>query len=181
MSLVQLVLASLLTLPVWSGDRNEDTEARQARFMSVATAEVDAAERATCSGEYNGVECKPIWKGSIKEIIAATESVGYWESNYSKAVGEQHCLGVPGGCDHNRARGYWQCWITACPELWKTDSNSPEEVKVAAWESMKLLIGFRKTCDSWDKAFTAYTGRGCKVSATGVARRTTMLSIMRKL
>jgi hypothetical protein len=192
--------AVLLKLPPWHGakddpargDVSEDPILREARLLSIATAITSGVQHTMCIGPWKVEGCQRRWRGSGTQLAAALASIGYWETAFASAIHLNRCDLLPGGCDKDRmgiprARSYWQCWKSACPELWQTEVGTEAELRTAAWEASKLLAGFYGYCktlgdeDPWELAFTAYAGRGCKPWDVAKRRRATMTRILSKL
>jgi hypothetical protein len=209
-TLTQRMHAELVQLPAWYGDIKgwcvnkskpnercfdaEDPANREQRLLDIASAISSGTSHAMCTGAWkNDPDCSVRWRGSQRELAAALIALGYGESNFSSAIHlETDCGALPYGCDRDhrgapRARGYWQCWRSACPHLWQTDPGSDAELRTAAWDAATLLAGFYAYCgtqgseDRWEMAFTAYGGHGCRVRGRAPERRASMLRILRKL
>jgi hypothetical protein len=130
------ILAALLALAPWHGDRSLSRAEREAMLRPVAEA-IAAASR-------------------TREDAAFLVTQGWFESKYARAVLSGHCDEMPRGmrCDPDRngvprARGAWQLW-SFCKA---TDVNGEARCVLGT-----AHLGLQR-CGSWDAAFGALTGR----------------------
>lgn len=139
------VLAVLLTLPQYTGDRFADPtiedRARLLRPVAVAIAEVSK----------NRTEA------------AALVALAKHETNLARYVLDGFCEQGPVGarCDGGRARGAWQVhsW---CRALFAGPENAPGRHLAGAQCAIRLLRSGRQQCGSLAGAFGVYAGAGCK-------------------
>ncbi|TAK10610.1 MAG: hypothetical protein EPO32_14870 [Anaerolineae bacterium] len=179
------ILAALLHLPPAVTDRSEDPRAREARLSEVATSVSSAVSHATCLGAWDRIDCRRIWGGEPVVLAGAVLALGYGESHYAAYVGEDRCHDGPRGarCDNGKARGYWQAWAVAAPDLHALPVGAPERVRVAAWAATRLLVGAYGFCDrDWAGAFGRYGGASCRSNRPDSARKVrTMWALVREL
>lgn len=139
------VLAVLLSLPQYYGDRHADPtledRARLLRPVAEAIAEVSR----------NRTEA------------AALIALMKHETNGARYVLDGHCEQGPVGarCDGGRARGAWQVhsW---CRALFAGPENAPGRHLAGARCAVSLLRKGRAQCGSLAGAFGVYAGAGCK-------------------
>ena len=182
------ITGALLSLPRFTLDTESEAE-RTARMHAVAEASARAVNRAVCAGPWaKDDKCVRVWPGKSRDLLAAMIALGYHETRYSQAVQEGRCDELPKGmqCDHGHARGLWQQWETACPEMWKTAPGSAEELEASAWCAATLLSRSYVVCssdgegDAWAGAFGRYGARGCSWPG-GKSRAATMRRVALKL
>lgn len=185
------IAAVLVIEPRHSTDQSEDDVNRQERMREIASATNAGVQHAMCIGAWKGeASCEPRWKGNRRELTAALLAVAQRESHFASLVQQARCSEMPEGqrCDHGRARGLWQCWASACPQMWQTEPGSNAELRTGAWEAAKLLAGFYNYCrtlngtaDAWELAYAAYAGNGCRPWPGAKARRSAMQKFLIKL
>lgn len=167
-SLTDQIHGALLKLQPWSGDVREEPSAREARLREVATAVSSAVQHAQCVGAWKGSDsCKVIWGGNPRELAAAVLALGEHETHYAKLVQSGRCSEMPVGqqCDNGNARGPWQQWPKACPEMWRELAGSAAALRAGAWCAARLLVGAANVCaerdagPNWAGAFSRYGGQ----------------------
>ena len=84
MTLTQLIFAVLWALPRHVTDADEPVDARRARLTQTAEAISEATARATCVGTWATPDCRPVWKGSRRELAAGILALGKHESHYAR-------------------------------------------------------------------------------------------------
>lgn len=180
MTLFEGILAAMLSLQAWSGDRTEPPESRQERLGLAARAVASAVERARCEGVWASPACRPVWGGDPLELAAAVVALGNHETHYAELVGAGRCEEMPEGqrCDHGRARTYWQAWASACPAAWAEEPGSRRELEAAAWCATRLMAGGARFCadrgapPDWAGAFSRYAGHNaCRTRSDRVTAR----------
>jgi hypothetical protein len=168
MTLLQAILTILASLPVPKVDAHEANRIERLNIISAAIA--SSAERATCSGEYIGIECKAI-ASEPTQVAAELIVMADRESNLASNVMDDQC-GIH-QCDpvqytvagkmviRHRARSLWQLhrkpiWSDA---KWESLSGaSAFAVTAAAWEATKLMAGGHGVCKTTEGAFARYAG-----------------------
>lgn len=156
------VLAALLALAPWHGDRDLTREERAAILAPVAQA-ISAVVR-------NDQEA------------AALIAQGWHESRYASHVLAGRCDLMPRGqrCDPDRngaprARGPWQLWRVAC----RDDGGGLHSEAACA---LRLLRGGRQRCtNGWLGAFAAMRGTWSCVSKQGPVRVATMRESLQRI
>jgi hypothetical protein len=190
--MMEAILAILLSFRPFFAD-TETLEERRERLDVVARSIEAAAERATCTGEYAATECRPVWHDTRRSLVVALIVLGHQESRYAQYVHEDRCLDGPPGmrCDLDRngvprARGPWQAWRVACPDLWdEMAGTSLEATTAAAWCTARRFAQAYRRCqksnpDPWAGAFSGYTGASCNW-AGAVPRSEQVRKLLRKL
>jgi hypothetical protein len=164
-------------------DRDEDPRARAARLRDVAAAVSSAVMHARCKGAWKGTDCRPVWRGSPLELAAALLAWGRYESHWSAEVQSGNCAALgPRACDHNQARGPWQAWAVACPQLHQVEPGSDAALREGAWCSARLWAGALRFCTepgeapNYAGAFSrAGLGGPCMTDRVGPRRRAAAL------
>lgn len=140
--MVQLIHAFILSLVLWSGDKDTDHVFDAARAIHMAASELEG------DGAWT-YDQRVIWL--IK--------VGYSETRFAKAIGEDRCdkLNRYGlHCDHGKAKTYWQCHKVACPRVWEMPRGSYEQTLEGARAALALGESGFVRCGHLEGAFTAY-------------------------
>jgi len=185
MTLLQVILSALFTLPRFSLDTESEAE-RLSRLRGIAQAIDQATAQATCASAFSKKECNPVWLGSRRQLAAALIAVGWHESKFAQAIGEGHCDSLPKGmrCDNGRARSYFQLWQVSCPAAWQEPHGSTAELRQSSWCAARLLSSAYRFCsadeenpDPWARAFGRYAGRTCGWVG-GIGRVRTMRRVL---
>jgi len=166
MTLQQVVLAVLLSLPPWYEDRKKETqEAREARLTIISEAIVKAADRATCH-EDPSEKCKPKWTAGRESLAIMLVNLAWWESRLALHVHQNRCRVLIGECDAGRARSIWQLQISRQVEWerWsKIAGTSKAATEEAAAAAADVLSMAHARCKTLTGAISMYaTGRSCK-------------------
>ena len=118
--LAAIILSILMSIPSYYKDV-ETKEERENRMEVVATSISNVSRLATCTGPWEGNEgCKPMFKGTPRELATALVTIAYHESTFAKHIHEGNCR--PKECDaisyydhrqkkrvtYFRARSMWQ-------------------------------------------------------------------------
>ena len=153
---VELVLAAMLSLPQYAGDRHADPTVEDRARLYRPTAEA-ISEVATNRTE-----------------AAALIALGYHETGFARYVLDGHCEQGPVGarCDGGRARGPWQVWAW-CKAGWAAPDGSREAIREQARCAVRLLRSSSASCARVCRstgagcrpllaAFSGYAGRGCE-------------------
>lgn len=157
-----VVLAALLALPPWQGDRELSREARAAMLAPVARA-VSVAAR----GPHEA---------------AALVSQGWHESRFASYVLDGRCEDGPPGarCEPDRegaarARGPWQVW-DYCTEAWAAPASSQRSLEGGARCVARWMRGARARCprSGWVGAFSSMRGGARCVAPWARTRVATM-------
>jgi hypothetical protein len=180
MLLLEYTVAVLLSLTPFYQDR-ESFEEREARMQTLASAMVDSADRATCSGQYEIEQCVQVWFGSKKQLVLLLATKGNFESRFAKHIHEGNC--GPRECDatrwrdprtgkfvvFHRSKSVWQVQSSrrVPREEWNqiegTDFDSTQK---AAWAATKVLSLAMNKCKTVRGAFALYgTGRSCTLKS----------------
>ena len=152
---VEAIVAAMLSLPQYHGDRFADTaEQRAALYRPVAEA-ISAVSHSRAEA-------------------AALIALGYHETAFARYVLDGHCEQGPVGarCDGGRARGAWQVWAW-CRPLWAGPENAPGRHLAGARCAAGLLRSSRAACArvcrqtgsgcaAHKAMFSGYAGRGCE-------------------
>ncbi len=142
------VLAFLLTLPTYIGDRDEVE--RSARIAEVADAIELAVARATCPEDELGEPCSRRWPlERADELRALLAAVAWHESRLASHVQRVRCRPWEcGGRDRwgrPRARGTWQ--VERSPvvpaELWRAIDGGLGSTVAAAEAAVRVLSACR--------------------------------------
>lgn len=170
--MLEAIFAILMHYQPFFAD-NETEPVRRERMRIVAAAIEHSADRATCSGAWAKRECRRLFNDR-RGLAAALIVIGHEETRFARYVHENRCLDGPPGmrCDLDdkgvpRARGLWQVWRVACPDLWdRMVDASLEATKAAAWCSATRIAGAYRRCqnhnrDAWSGAFSGYRGASC--------------------
>lgn len=158
----EAILAVLLALAPWHGDRDEHPDARALRLAPVASAIVQASR-------------------GDRSVASALVAHGAGETRYAALVIEGRCSEMPKGqrCDDGRARGAWQVWRVACPEAYRHDDGSHASIVAEAHCAARLLRGGRHRCGTWEGAF-ASMGGGARCSSPRAPERLRIMIWARK-
>jgi hypothetical protein len=170
----EAILAVLLGLPLWQGDRDDTDEARRALLEPVAVA-ISAAS-------------------DDRQVVAAVITQGLRESRYARAVIENRCHEMPAGarcdedsCGNPRARGPWQLWHRACPSAYEFGAGTPESLAAEAKCIARLWRGGFRRCQGLHPAgdvagaFAALRGGASCQSRTAGERARTMQTVWLRL
>ena len=149
MTLAEALAVALMALPC---PRDEPADQCQPWRATVAEAIAEAAEEATCSGEWAQPECKPAYRGAADELAAHLVEIGHHESGFRRRIQAGDCR--LDECDHHRgvflARSMWQ--IHRTPELPRVEAlvprrrwlaiqgTAPEAVRLAARTAARVLV-----------------------------------------
>jgi hypothetical protein len=131
------ILAALMALVPWWGDRNETSEARNARMIPIAEAITTATSDATEQ--------------------AALITLAWAESKLASYVTEDRCHEGPVGqrCDQGRARGPWQVHHGArkeCSIAWELSATSVDGLTHQAWCALSRYRFSKHYCSSHGSA-----------------------------
>lgn len=154
-----LVLAVLLSLPHYTGDRSDTPEERAALLGPVASAIAAAAKN--------------------EREAAVLVTLGFHESAFARYVVEGRCKDGPPGaqCDGGLARGPWQVhsW---CRPLWTAQDGSSEALHAGALCAVRLTrTAYVKCGRTWEGLFSGYRRLDrCKWS--GAKRRVSTLGLV---
>jgi len=170
----EAILAVLLGLPLWQGDRDDTDEARRALLEPVAVA-ISAAS-------------------DDRQVVAAVITQGLRESRYARAVIENRCHEMPAGsrcdeddCGNPRARGPWHLWRVACPSAYEYGAGTQESLIEEAACIARLWRGGLRRCQGLHPdgdmagAFAALRGGVSCQSRTAGERSRTMQTVMLRL
>lgn len=159
----EAVLAVLLSLPTWQGDRDDTEAARRALLEPVAVAVAASSEE--------------------PRVVAAVVTQGLRESRYARYVIENRCHEGPAGarcdedeCGNPRARGPWQLWRVACPSAYEYGAGTQESLLEEARCIARLWHGGLRRCQGLHPAgdvagaFAALRGGASCQSRTAGAR-----------
>ena len=162
LSLQSIILAILLAAPAFTAEPTPEThEDRHTRLWILST-EIAAASRT-----QPGV--------APYEVAAALLTLGKLESGWAAYVGNGECASGPRGmrCDPDkrtgvpRARSYWQVHVGACPQAWREEPGSLEELRAAArcaarhWSGARLRCRGRHPSGDDAGAFSGYRSNTC--------------------
>lgn len=152
---ISIILAAMLSRPVFVDDRAEPAGLREARFLPYAEAIAEVAPSV--------------------EWAAFLIADGDEESHGARYVLEGDCLSGRWKCDPHggrpRAQGYWQVWASACA------ATTPREELACV---MKQARAGRARCSTWAGAFSALKSlhrMGCDWA--GAARRIETMNSVR--
>lgn len=153
------LLVILMALPIRGSDAAPELEPRM-RVVADAVAVASVADD---------------WPDSRESLAGLLVSIGYYESGYSRRIGEGRC--GPNECDAvrgadgriwHRARSYWQIQQSALVPLddWRRMvGTGPEPVRLAASTAARLLVHGRLRCGTQSGAVSLYaTGKTCRWS-----------------
>ena len=133
------LLALLLSLPRFKED-TETAEEREQRLTVVSVAIERAAQRATCSGEYEVEGCTRVWSKSARELRMALVTAGTFESHFAQRIHAGHCK--PYECDFGRAHSPWQLHRSSfiSDEDWTVmHASTQSATDLAAWHAAGAL------------------------------------------
>ena len=180
MTIAQIILAILLSLQAPLD--GEPAEERLARLQTIATAINDAAEAATCTGEFSSPTCKPDWTLSPLELSVLLATKGYAESLFAKNVQEGKCRKDQcdpfshGGKIYHRARTSWQIQKSGMvtDQEWKTMVGTDYQATLtAAKVATRILSRGYRACHTILGSMSYYAGvQSCEYS--GVVKRHAM-------
>jgi hypothetical protein len=163
--LIVALVAIMLAWPAYGTDK-EKPEDRKTRYTVIASSVANAVEWASCTGEYaNDDECTPTYKGDVVALAAAHINLARFESSLAKHVHENRCNWKGGECDGGRAKSPWQFQRTMpARHVWDAykgaDQDSTDD---AAHLVAKFLVGFHRSCGTWEGAYAMYaTSKSCK-------------------
>jgi len=158
------VLAAMLSLPQYTGDRIVDPPAERARlYRPVAEAIAQVARS--------------------RADAAALIALGYAETAFARYVLDGHCYQGPAGarCDGGRARGAWQVW-SWCRALWAGPENAPDRHVAGARCALQRLRAGRTACPAQGYAgMLSHYGRGHCTWGPAKARAATMALVEGRL
>jgi len=168
MNLIELLTVVLMSMQPAYSDKEAWGE-RVVRMEVIAKAVDEAAGRATCTGEHEGVACKRLWAGTKRSLAMLLVTKGYWESRFAKNVHDGQCrvyecdAAVVRGVAMHRARSPWQIQKTGLvtrEEYAQMKSGSLESTTMAAIVATRhLSLGFAK-CHTVSGAIAIYGGAG---------------------
>lgn len=146
---VEAVLAAMLTLPEYTGDKGQTPESRRQLYAPVATMIHDVSHS----------------RSEEALLVALAEH----ESGFARFVVEGRCSEGPPGqrCDGGNARGVFQLHAAACPSAWQHPEGSPESMALEAACAIRLLRWGGSQCQAHaltpiHGALGVYAGRGCE-------------------
>lgn len=171
------LLAAALTFSAWHGD-TETEEDRLVRLRTIVEAINIATERAVCMknatplpplpGDTAEPEspCKPVWRGSPRELAFLLLTQAYFETHLAQHVHEGKCRVNLGECDGGKATSLWQLQAGGhlAPSRWeRLSGTSLAATTHAALEASRALSRGRNYCGSVRGAVALYaTGRTCR-------------------
>jgi len=171
-TLYELVLAVLLSLQPWKGDKAEI--GRADRMATIADAIVTSADDATCFRK-SSQECKVVWPGSREQLAATLIAIGWNESHFAAHVHALKCR--KGECDEAtvlgdggkpvrifRARSPWQVHRSSLTSAYWDEIKGDDlaSTRAAARAAALLLSGSLARCGSLKGAIAGYaTGSSC--------------------
>ncbi len=171
---------------------SESPEAREDRLLDVAVAMVMSADLATCSGDYATPQCKRIWPGSRKELLAAQLTFGRHETRYAEHVQAGRCGEYARReCDRKRTAAGYVYTSQTYYQLKESRLGGAgfesvvglesEAVLNATWSATKALAGARNQCAAhgdWAEGMFSNlaTGSSCRWSGS-VERARTLRSV----
>jgi len=167
--LVAPILAAMLALPQYAGDRGETLEQRTELYRPVAAVIAETARS--------------------REAAAALVALAWHETKFARAVIEGHCDRMPADsrCDHGRARGVFQLWAVACRSAWALPEGSPESLRAEARCAIGNLYSARNRCavraaDINAGMFSGYRGASClwPAAARRVQTMREVLAVLRR-
>jgi hypothetical protein len=142
----QLVLAVMLAMPSFTGDRSETAEQRAELYYPIATAIAEVARS--------------------RSEVAILISLSWHETKWARAVVEGRCGEMPAGqrCDGGKARGPWQLHLEACRTAYALPEASAGSIQAEAQCAIRLLRfsaerGKSHTATPWHSAFAGYAAR----------------------
>lgn len=148
------ILAAMLALPQYHGDRHADTPEDRARLYRPVAEAISAV-------------------AANRTEAAALVALGYHETAFARYVLDGYCYQGPVGarCDGGRARGAWQVW-SWCRPLWDVPETAPSRHLAGARCAVRRLRSARADCARVCRqtgsgcrphiaAFSGYAGRGC--------------------
>jgi hypothetical protein len=161
-----VILAALLSLAPYSGDRDEAAAARVSR-LTIAAESISAVARN---------------RGEVAALIA----LGRHESNFSALVQAGRCseLHMLHACDNGKARGVWQLHAEACPAAYAFADGSIESIRAEAQCAIRLLRwnaerGREHTLTPLHAAFAGYAAKAWGWSGADERVRTTRAVLAR--
>ncbi len=115
------VLAAMLSLPAYVGDRDLNPDEREALYQPIAY-EISMVARTNSEG-------------------AILVALAWSESKFASAVVSGHCERMPAGqrCDGLRARGIYQIHRAACPSAWAEPIGSTSSLRAETECAIRLL------------------------------------------
>ncbi len=153
------VLAAALSLAVYTGDRAETADEREALLTPVAY-EISTVARTPSEGAF---------------LVA----LAFHESGFARYVIEGRCSDGPPGqrCDGGKARGVFQLHKAACRAAWAEPAGSRSSLRAEATCALSLLRWGGQQCREHALtpaigAFGMYAGRGCHWSGAEARTRT---------
>lgn len=142
----------------------EDAAAREARLTTLADGMTWATEAATCTGDFEKEDCKPISRLPPEEHAVYLFTIGKWESgNFAQHIHEDRCRVHLGECDGGKAKSNFQVQATGriSLALWRqiggTDQRS---TRLAAWAA-SLALGTVQGCGTPARVFAGYATSRC--------------------
>jgi hypothetical protein len=164
---INAIFAILIALAPWHRDA-ETTVQRVARMTTISNASYSAAREATCSGAWETADwCKPVWDGSVIELVALHIVIGSFETHFAEHVGAGRC--EKWECDHNTSRHYWQ--VKQGPEVSRelfSEMVGTEIVPTtrAAYAASRVLGRGLKRCKSIEGTIAFYAHSECRWQGT---------------
>jgi hypothetical protein len=159
---IAAIVTILIGLPAYYTDQ-EAPEEREARLRTIATAIATSCDEATCVSQ--GEDCVPVFSGTLNQCVAASITMGFWESRFAKHIHEGKCRSgyrskttgkwIKGECDEHVAfnvhgqmigqvftsRSMWQMkYDSLIADEWHgMNGTSQEATNLAAWAATKKL------------------------------------------
>lgn len=175
------LFAAALTFSSWHGD-TETAEGRAARLRTIAEAINIATLHAVCmkeappfpvlegddapEGEVDANACKPVWRGSPRELAFLLLTQAYFETHLAQHVHEGKCRVHLGECDGGKATSLWQLQAgghLALSRWEKLAGTGLAATTHAAYEAGRALSRGRNYCGNVRGAVALYaTGRTCR-------------------
>ena len=169
MNLLDLILATLLALPVWKEDTQEVD--RPARLGVIAACVESAVQHATCTEGFTADDCVAIWTRPPEELAAGLVAIGTLETHFSARIHAGHCKRT----ECHGARSPWQLEHTQLvePEWDHMVGTGYDATCTAAWAAAKVLARGWARCRTHEGAAAMYaTGKGCKWAGARARART---------
>src|SRR5690606_10260436 len=144
----------LVALPPFAAEPvPESAEARAERLESFAPM-LWAAAKVRPAGVS-----RPAWTGVLIELTNAETALALY-------IWKDECETGPYKCDDGKAKGPFQAWEVACPELWTLPGGSQEWLAYSAQCASRLLTSAYYRCrhrndDPLAGAFSGYAGASC--------------------
>lgn len=153
------VLAAMLSLPQFIGDRSDSDDERDALYQPIAY-EISMVARTPSEG-------------------ALLVAVAFHESGFARYVIEGRCKDGPVGarCDNGKARGIFQLHAATCPAAYAERAGSRSSLSAETACALRLLRWGGQQCRSHSLtptlgAIGVYAGQGCHWSGAEKRVRT---------